>query len=264
MARRCVIGKLKRDAAGANEGIKLFAARERLRRGQGIRVISGAQFKRLARSAIKAEAESGPVASGSPSLVIHDARPYSHRMDVVRTAESRFDNLPGYPFAPTTSTSRLRTRTRSGCATSTGPARQAARRTPPRRADLELPLPHGDPAAGRSGAPGAGARPDRVRQSDKPTRMEDYTYLRRVGWVTDLLESLDLDPILGKADKPLIEHVPARRASRTTGSAPATSSRRTPVPSSRSACSTGSESGRGVGRRGPSKNWAALTSSDSA
>lgn len=60
-----VAGRLKQDAAGANEGIKLFATRERLRRGQGIRVISGAQFKRLVRSGIKTD--SGgliPVASG--------------------------------------------------------------------------------------------------------------------------------------------------------------------------------------------------------
>ncbi len=46
-----VVGKLKKDAAGANEGIKLFATRERLRRGQGIRVIDSRQFQRLVRSA---------------------------------------------------------------------------------------------------------------------------------------------------------------------------------------------------------------------
>jgi len=45
-----VVGKLKRDAAGANEGIKLFATRERLRRGQAIRVVSAGQFRRLLRS----------------------------------------------------------------------------------------------------------------------------------------------------------------------------------------------------------------------
>ena len=43
-----VAGRLKQDSAGANEGIKLFATRERLRRGQRIRVITGGQFRRLA------------------------------------------------------------------------------------------------------------------------------------------------------------------------------------------------------------------------
>lgn len=44
-----VVGKVSRGA-GANEGLKLFATRERLRRGQDIRVISDAQFRRAVRS----------------------------------------------------------------------------------------------------------------------------------------------------------------------------------------------------------------------
>ncbi len=44
-----VVGKIIRGA-GANEGLKLFATRERLRRGQGIRVIGDAQFKRAVRT----------------------------------------------------------------------------------------------------------------------------------------------------------------------------------------------------------------------
>lgn len=48
-----VVGKLKQDSAGSNEGLKLFATRERLRRGQGIRVIGEGQFKRLVRSGIR-------------------------------------------------------------------------------------------------------------------------------------------------------------------------------------------------------------------
>jgi serine/threonine protein kinase len=41
-----VVGKVVRGA-GANEGLKLFVTRERLRRGQAIRVISDRQFRRL-------------------------------------------------------------------------------------------------------------------------------------------------------------------------------------------------------------------------
>lgn len=44
-----VVGRLTSASAGANEGLKLFATRERLRRGQPIRIISGAQFARLVR-----------------------------------------------------------------------------------------------------------------------------------------------------------------------------------------------------------------------
>lgn len=44
-----VVGKVSRGA-GADEGLKLFATRERLRRGQDIRVISDAQFRRAVRS----------------------------------------------------------------------------------------------------------------------------------------------------------------------------------------------------------------------
>lgn len=45
-----VVGRLKKGTAGANEGLKLFATRERLRRGQAIRLITGPQFTRLARA----------------------------------------------------------------------------------------------------------------------------------------------------------------------------------------------------------------------
>lgn len=42
-----VVGKINVGSAGASEGLKLFATRERLRLGQPIRVISATQFKRL-------------------------------------------------------------------------------------------------------------------------------------------------------------------------------------------------------------------------
>lgn len=43
-----VVGKVKAGSVGAQEGLKLFAARERLRLGQELRVISADQFCRLA------------------------------------------------------------------------------------------------------------------------------------------------------------------------------------------------------------------------
>lgn len=45
-----VVGKVKAGGAGAREGLKLYATRERLRLGQHIRIISAAQFQRLARA----------------------------------------------------------------------------------------------------------------------------------------------------------------------------------------------------------------------
>lgn len=44
-----VVGRIKAGSAGAQEGLKLFGTRERLRRGQQIRVLSPAQFSRLTR-----------------------------------------------------------------------------------------------------------------------------------------------------------------------------------------------------------------------
>jgi len=43
-----VAGRLNAGAVGSSEGLKLFSARERIRQGQDIRIISGKQFKRLA------------------------------------------------------------------------------------------------------------------------------------------------------------------------------------------------------------------------
>ena len=60
----------------------------------------------------------------------------------------------------------------------------ARRSAAARRADLELPVPDDDPAAGRR-RPRVLA-PDLIGfgRSDKPTADEDYTYQRHVEWVT--------------------------------------------------------------------------------
>ena len=114
-------------------------------------------------------------------------------MDVVRTPESRFDNLPGYPFAPhyvdvkASDTQAIRMHY----------VDEGPRDGPP------VVLLHGEPTWSylyRTMIPplvAAGHRvlaPDLIGfgRSDKPTRMDDYTYLRHVEWVTDWFEQLDL------------------------------------------------------------------------
>lgn len=114
-------------------------------------------------------------------------------MDVVRTPESRFDNLPDYPFAP---------HYLEVAAADTEPLRMHYVDEGPRDGRPVVLL-HGEPTWSylyRTMVPplvDAGYRvlaPDLIGfgKSDKPTRMADYTYLRHVEWVTSWLESLDL------------------------------------------------------------------------
>ncbi len=109
-------------------------------------------------------------------------------MDVLRTPDDRFENLPGYTFAPHyAEVDGLRIHyVDEG----------------PREAALVL-LMHGEPSWSylyRKMIPilvGAGHRvvaPDLVGfgRSDKPASREDYTYQRHVDWMAGLLTSLDL------------------------------------------------------------------------
>ncbi len=117
-------------------------------------------------------------------------------MDVVRTPESRFDDLPGYPFAPhyvdvqASDTDAIRMHY----------VDEGPRDGPP------VVLLHGEPTWSylyRTMIPPlveAGHRvlaPDLIGfgKSDKPTRMDDYTYLRHVEWVTHWFETLDLTDV---------------------------------------------------------------------
>jgi haloalkane dehalogenase len=119
-------------------------------------------------------------------------------MDVVRTPDSRFDNLPGYPFAPhyvdvkASDTQAIRMHY----------VDEGPRDGPP------VVLLHGEPTWSylyRTMIPplvAAGHRvlaPDLIGfgKSDKPTRMDDYSYLRHVEWVTDWFEQLDLTGVTG-------------------------------------------------------------------
>ena len=112
-------------------------------------------------------------------------------MDILRTPDERFVNLPDYPFAPHyAEVDGLRIHyVDEG----------------PRKADPVLML-HGEPAWSylyRKMIPivaAAGHRviaPDLIGfgRSDKPVRREDYTYQRHVEWMRGFIEVLDLQRI---------------------------------------------------------------------
>lgn len=121
-------------------------------------------------------------------------------MDVVRTPDDRFANLPGWPYAPRYTEVR---------ATADDPTmlRIAHVDEGPRDAIETVLLLHGEPSWGylyRKMIPvltGAGHRvivPDLIGfgRSDKPTAMADYTYERHVDWMSQWLTiNDDLDDI---------------------------------------------------------------------
>ncbi len=120
-------------------------------------------------------------------------------MEVVRTPDARFENLPGYPFAPRY-LEVPRGQGESGTLRMHYVDEGDAGATP-------VLLLHGEPTWSylyRKMIPilvKAGFRvvaPDLVGfgRSDKPTRIADYTYARHVGWVTAFVEALDLQSIL--------------------------------------------------------------------
>ncbi|MCH9735209.1 MAG: haloalkane dehalogenase [Actinomycetia bacterium] len=117
-------------------------------------------------------------------------------MDVLRTPDARFANLTGYPFVPhyidvmAAGTEALRMHY-----VDEGP-----------RDGAPIVLLHGEPTWSylyRTMIPPlaqAGCRvlaPDLIGfgRSDKPGRIDDYTYLRHVQWVTSWFEALDLTDV---------------------------------------------------------------------
>lgn len=114
-------------------------------------------------------------------------------MDVLRTPDERFDQLPGYPFEP---------HYLDVAASDTPPVRMHYVDEGPRDGTPVVLL-HGEPSWSylyRTMVPPlveAGYRvlaPDLIGfgRSDKPTRISDYTYLRHVEWVTAWFEALDI------------------------------------------------------------------------
>jgi haloalkane dehalogenase len=117
-------------------------------------------------------------------------------VDVVRTPEERFVDLPGYPFEP---------HYVDVAASDFRPLRMHYVDEGPRDGRPVVLL-HGEPTWSylyRTMIPPlveAGYRvlaPDLIGfgKSDKPTRIADYTYLRHVQWVASWLEALDLTDI---------------------------------------------------------------------
>lgn len=107
-------------------------------------------------------------------------------MEILRTPDERFENLPGYPFVPHyADVDGLRIHYVD------------------EGAGAPVLLLHGEPSWSylyRTMIPilaEAGHRviaPDLVGfgRSDKPARIEDYSYARHVGWITGFIETLDL------------------------------------------------------------------------
>lgn len=117
-------------------------------------------------------------------------------MDVLRTPDSRFTDLPGYPFAPSYVDVR---------ASDTPHVRMHYVDEGPRDG-APLVLLHGEPTWSylyRTMIPPlveAGHRvlaPDLIGfgRSDKPTRVSDHTYLRQVEWVHAWFTALDLHDV---------------------------------------------------------------------
>ena len=110
-------------------------------------------------------------------------------MELLRTPDDRFADLPGYPFAPHyveipdgDGGDAARPPPRRG------PRRRPGRAAPARRAVLELPLPAHDPGAGRRRAPLPS--PPTSSASAAPTSRpsaSDYTYARQVEWLRSAL-----------------------------------------------------------------------------
>ena len=117
-------------------------------------------------------------------------------METLRTPDSRFANLEGYPFEP---------HYLDVSASDTEPLRMHYVDEGPKDG-APVVLLHGEPTWSylyRSMIPPLAAAGHRVLapdligfgRSDKPTRPEDYTYLRHVEWATSWLTTLDLRDI---------------------------------------------------------------------
>jgi haloalkane dehalogenase len=114
-------------------------------------------------------------------------------MDVYRTPDERFDGLPGYAFTP----HYVEVPSPGGATLRVHYLDEGPRDAPP------VLLMHGEPSWSylyRTMIPvltDAGLRcvaPDLVGfgRSDKPLARDDYTYARHVGWMTSVVEQLDL------------------------------------------------------------------------
>lgn len=116
--------------------------------------------------------------------------------EILRTPDTRFANLDGYPFEP---------HYLDVTASDTGPLRMHYVDVGPRDGTPVVLL-HGEPTWSylyRTMIPPLAAAGHRVLapdligfgRSDKPARIQDYSYLRHVEWVTSWLTALDLHEV---------------------------------------------------------------------
>ena len=124
-------------------------------------------------------------------------RQRSKMMELLRTPDERFADLPGWSYAPHYADVTADGLTARMAYVDEGPRDGAAGAAAARRALLVLPLPVDDPAA--ASPPGRRViAPDLIGfgRSDKPAAREDYTYARHVDWLTDLVvDALDLTDV---------------------------------------------------------------------
>lgn len=125
---------------------------------------------------------------------------YGPGMDVLRTPEDRFSDLPDFDFEP-----HYVEVGSAGDDTCPGPLRMAYLDEGPRDGEVVLML-HGEPTWSYlyrhmiGPCVRAGLRvvvPDLIGfgRSDKPTEVADYTYARHVAWTGALLDALGLDAL---------------------------------------------------------------------
>ncbi len=112
------------------------------------------------------------------------------RAGVLRTPESRFNDIADFPWPPDYLMVEPGLRMAyydAGPRDARGNAVAAARRT-----DVGLSVSQDDPAVRRRRIPGDRAGPDRLRALRQAGRSMAYTYSAHVAWVTRLVEHLDL------------------------------------------------------------------------
>ncbi|MBI3783334.1 MAG: haloalkane dehalogenase [Deltaproteobacteria bacterium] len=117
-------------------------------------------------------------------------------MKVLRTPDSRFENLPAFPFPPRF----VEIRDAGGTALRIGTIDEGPRSAAP------ILLLHGEPSwsflyrhiiAGLMAKGHRVVAPDLIGfgRSDKPSELQDYTYERHVRWMSDWLIAMDLNRI---------------------------------------------------------------------
>ena len=113
-------------------------------------------------------------------------------MELLRTPEERFADLPGYPFEPryVALPDGLRMHY-----VDEGPAGRRDRAAAARPADVVLPLPQRGGPAGRARAAGRGARPHRLRPLGQAAGADGALGRAHVDWMAQFTDALGLEGV---------------------------------------------------------------------